>query len=139
MLTALRSGPVLVEGLLGEARKELTRKREIRTWEVLASLAERTRKLPDAETYFRQCLVNVPVEHEAAVYDGLLRVLMRQKKFTQAVTVCEAAMTGPRPARNTHAALFESKIASALAAQGKYDDALPHIDKAIRLSSRPPR
>jgi tetratricopeptide (TPR) repeat protein len=137
MLSVLRSDPPLVAALIEEARAELTRSKErkVDTWELVAVLAARARKLEQAELMFRQCLINLPPENEHKVYSGLMEVLTRQKKHDAVIKLCRDVLAGRRPARNTNAVLFESSLAGALAAQGEYDAALPHVDKAIKLSS----
>src|SRR5262249_48929205 len=134
MLTAIRTDPGLVEGLLGDVRAELTRKRAVNTWAVLAACAVRPRKLADAELFFRQCLNGLPPEHEYKVYSGLIQVLMRQKKYEDVVTLCRDALER-RAARNGTEGLYHPRLAVALAALGQYDEALVHADKAIRMSS----
>jgi tetratricopeptide (TPR) repeat protein len=136
MVQVLRADPPLVGSLLNQARPELNRgKREINTWMLLGALAARTHQLDKAEDCFRQCLPNLPPEHEYKVYAGLVEVLRLQKKHPAIVTLCRDALAGPRRARNTNAAMLESYLATALAEQGKYDEALTHADAAIKLMS----
>jgi tetratricopeptide (TPR) repeat protein len=94
MLAVLRSDPALVGALIEEIRAELNRpkKREVNTWELVAFLAARARKLEDAETVFRQCLRNLQPEHEQKVYLGLIRVLSSQRKYGDIVTLCRTAL-----------------------------------------------
>jgi tetratricopeptide (TPR) repeat protein len=137
MLAVLRSDPPLVEALLGDALKELNaEKREINTWSFLAALAARAHKLPEAEHFYRQCMGrNLTPENEYKVYSGLIEVLMYQKKYSDAIDLCQGALFGPRKARNTNAILFEASMAGALAEQGKYDEAIKHCDEAVKMSS----
>jgi tetratricopeptide (TPR) repeat protein len=137
MVQALRTEPPLVAALLERAVPESSRerRREFNTWALLAALAARAHKLDDAERLFRNCLVNLPPEFEYQVYAGLIEVLRLQKKHADIVTLCRAALAGPRRARNTNAAMFESNLAIALAEQGKYDEALTHAEAAIKLMS----
>lgn len=137
MLGVLRSEPALVQALLPVALAELPRgtKRELDTWSFLASLAANTRQLDKAEKLFRQCLLNTPPEQEHRVYSGLLQVLMLAKKYESVVDLCEEALAGRRPARNTNAVIFEMNLASALAELGRFDEALRHAEQAVKLSS----
>jgi tetratricopeptide (TPR) repeat protein len=138
ILAVLRSEPEMVSALIPWALVEADRAkpREFDTWQILAALAARTRKLPEAERFFRQCLTR-PLNHETEyrVYSGLIEVLMLQKKHGEVIALCRSALDGPKPARNTNAVVFEASLATALAEQGKFDDALDHADRAIRLSS----
>src|SRR5262245_22501031 len=139
MIGVLRTDPPLVGALLDESLADLKRERnrEINTWSFLAAMAARARKLDKAETLFRQCLINLPPEHEFKVYAGLIEVLRYQKKHDEIVTLCRDALNARRRSRN--AVLFESSLASALADQGKYDDALAHADTAIKMTSEEPK
>jgi len=134
MLTALRTDPLLVEALLGDARAELTRKREVNTWQVLAACAVRTRKLADAELFFRQCLGNLPPQHAHGVYGGLIGVLLRQRKYADVVSLCRDALDRG-PDRNALELTLHPGMAVALAGLGKFDEALVHADKAVQLTS----
>jgi len=136
MLAVLRSDPVLVEALLRDARAELARsqKRDLKTWLLMASLAARTRKLAVAEQFFRQCLQQLPADQEVRVYLGLIQVLMRQRKYADVVSLCQDALAHRAPRNGTEAA-YHPSLAAALAALGRYDEALEHADKAIRLTS----
>ena len=134
MYAVLKSDPVLVEALLSDSRRILTEKRQTKTLMVLASLAARTRKLPEAEKFFRQCLVNLPREHEAEVYTRLIGVLMAQKKYPDIVALCNESLQR-RPRRNATGIMFHRPLAAALAAMGKYEEALVHADKGVSLAN----
>jgi tetratricopeptide (TPR) repeat protein len=136
MLAVLRNDPALVGTLLEEAAAELKRSkdRKIDTWQLLATLAARTRKLQHAEQLFRNCLINLPPEHEFSVYSGLLEVLRLQKKYDEIVKVSRAALGGRRVQAGVEMAV-QPRLASALAALGRYDEALTHADKAVGVSS----
>lgn len=138
MIGVLRSQPELVGELLPLALAETRREkqREIETWQIMAVLAARTRKLPEAERFFRQCLAQALThENEYKVYSGLIQVLMLQKKYADVVSLCQRALNGASPARNTNAIIFETSLASALTELGKYDDAISHAEQAIKLAS----
>lgn len=137
MLSVLQAEPKLVADLLPEALAELRteKARTINTWMFLAALAARTRQLKEAETLFRQCLLTPSPEHEYKIYSGLLDLLHRQRKNKEIVTLCQDALNGRLSARNTNAVLFETNLAAALADLGKFEEALQHADKAIKLSS----
>lgn len=135
MMSALRSDPSLVAALLPVALQEAggDQKRQVDTWYLLAALATRTRKLADAETFFRQCLRNPAPGNEAPIYDGLISVLYRQKKFKEVATLCREALAS-RTVRNTRPWLFEANLANALKELGQLDEALPHALRAIEVS-----
>jgi tetratricopeptide (TPR) repeat protein len=138
MIGVLRTEPELVGALLPAALTEIVReqKREIESWRLLAALAARARKLPEAERFFRQCMVSsLTQQNEQRVYTGLIQVLLLQKKYADVVTICQSALNGPRRAHNSNAVIFEANLATALTELGKFDEALDHADKAIKLTS----
>jgi len=137
MLSVLRAEPKLVAGLLPEALVDLKteKSRKIDTWMFLAALAARTKQLKEAEILFRQCLITPSPEHEHKVYSGLLDLLHQQHKNKEIVALCKDALDGRLSARNTNVVLFEANLAAALADLGKFEEALPHADQAIKLSS----
>lgn len=137
MLTVLRTDSELVAAMLRDVKAELggDKKRKTDTLILLANLAVRHRQFGIAETSFRQCLLNLAPAHEPSVYGGLIQILMRQRKYADVVILCEQALNGPRPAKNTDPVMFESSMAGALAEQGQFDAAIAHVDKAIKLSN----
>jgi tetratricopeptide (TPR) repeat protein len=74
-------------------------------------------------------------QNEQRVYTGLIQVLLLQKKYADVVTICQSALNGPRRAHNSNAVIFEANLATALTELGKFDEALDHADKAIKLTS----
>ena len=136
MYAALRTERALVGSLLEEARAEVNRERkwDHGTWVFLASLAARAGQLDTAERLFRQCLLNLPAEKEWQVYQGLFDVLQHQRKHREIVELCQEGLAR-RPTRIGMEMLFHPVLADALAALGKYDEALTHADRAVRLSS----
>jgi tetratricopeptide (TPR) repeat protein len=138
MLSVLRKDPELVAALMPCALDDVRRekKREIDTWLVLGYLAAQTRKLPEAEKFFRQCLASgLNKDNELNVYDGLIAVLMLQKKYEQAVTLCRDLLSGTKLGGIGVDGFLHSRIASALAELGRLDEALVHEEKAIKVSS----
>lgn len=137
MVQVLRTDATLVTALLPVSLEELQRgdKRTINTWVFLGSLAARAKQLDKAELHFRQCLVNVPLESEYQVYAGLLEVLRAQRKYDEIVKLCQEALNGKRPARNTNATLFHQALATAQTELGHYELALKSADTAVKLSS----
>lgn len=138
MLSVLRKEPELVNALMPCALDDVRRekKRDIDTWIVLGYLAARTRKLPEAEKFFRQCLASgLNKDNELNVYDGLITVLMLQKKYEQAVTLCRDLLSATKFGGIGVDGFLHSRIASALAELGRLDEALVHEEKAIKVSS----
>ena len=137
MITVLRKEPELVGDLLPVALSEIREKqREMPTWQILAALAHQTKKLPEAERFFRQCLVSgLTQQNEQSVYAGLIQVLLQQKKYEDVVSLCQSALSGPRAVGNTNAIILEDGLARAFTELGKFDDAIVHVDKAIKLVS----
>ena len=137
MVSVLRGEPALVSSLLPVSLEELQRgdKRTIHTWVFLGTLAAHARQLDKAEIYFRQCLVNVPPDLEYKVYAGLLDVLRMQRKHEEVIKLCDEALNGRRPARNTNAIMFQSMMASAQAELGDFPAAIKAADAAVKLSS----
>ena len=133
MQAALRADRGLVAALLPEALAELNRDKQRKdpTWIFLANLAVRTHQFKLAEDFFRPCLKNPPAPHEAYVYAGFIHVLMAQRKYGEVVKLCEGALAGPHVLRNTNPKFIESKLALALSALGRYDEAVTHADRAV--------
>ncbi|WP_020472761.1 tetratricopeptide repeat protein [Zavarzinella formosa] len=140
MITVLRTEPALVTALLPVSLEELQRVGEKRsfqagTWVFLGTLAARVKQLDKAELYFRQSLVNVPLDLEYQVYAGLLEVLRLEKKHEEIIKLCNEAINGRRPAKNTNLWMFQSSLASAHTELGDFTEALKAIDAAVKLSS----
>jgi tetratricopeptide (TPR) repeat protein len=136
MVAALRSDRSLVATLLDDVQAEVTRprRRELRTWQLLAALAAHSQQLQKAEDCYRRCLDHPPEEREFDVYRGLLGVLQRQRKYDEIVKVCRQGLAR-RPARPGLEFLFLPTLASALAALGNYDEALENVENAIRIGA----
>ncbi|HEY8503117.1 MAG TPA: tetratricopeptide repeat protein, partial [Gemmataceae bacterium] len=134
MLAALEEEPGLVEELMEAAVREVyqRRRRQSDTWQLMATLADRTGQLGRAEVLFREALRGVGPRSEAAVYDGLLRVLWRANKPAAVAALCREALEG-RP-RATNLVLFHTHLAMALAELGQFGEALAQADRAVELS-----
>lgn len=137
MLNVLRSDPQLVAALIPWALPEIDRgrKREINTWTTIAYLAARARKLPEAEKIFRNCIQRLNRDNELAVYQGLIAVLMMQKKYEDIVTLCSDLLRSRNLGGVGIDYFFHLQIALALTQLGRYDEALVHADSAIKASS----
>lgn len=137
MLIVLRSEPELVGALIPWALTEVKRdeERTIDTWTTLAYLAQRTHKLPEAETFFRQCTRGPAQNIDGRVYEGLVVVLMLQKKYTDVVKFCNEQLASRRVGGIGLDGFFHAEIAAALTELGNFDEALLHCDKAIKASS----
>jgi tetratricopeptide (TPR) repeat protein len=115
MLVVLRSDPSLVRMLIpAAARRLLAPNRKLRlhpaTRSVLATLAARTRLLPEAEQLYRSCLDQPGrLAHlvEAEVYVGLLKVLRLRHKPAAVVEVCKR---GLREAQQTNRVFFHQQL-----------------------------
>ncbi len=141
MLIVLRSEPPLVTSLIRQACDEVGRdqQHEPATWTVLAYLAARAHKLPEAETLFRRCIADkkgrVDANTELAVYEGLMAVLTMQRKYKDVVTLCRELLASRKLGGVGVDQSFHSEMAAALAELGQYDEALIHSDDAIKASS----
>src|SRR5262249_35816680 len=133
----LRGDRELVAALLPEALAELGRdqKRTVNTWVFLANVAAKARQLDTAERFFRQCLASgLPAERAGSVYLGLTEVLRLQHKHEGIVAGCRDGLAR-RGSDLGMQMVLEPAYAEALAALGKFDDALAHADKAIKVTS----
>lgn len=138
MLSVLRGDPDLVAALMPCAQEDVRREknREFNTWLVLGYLAGQTRKLPEAEKFFRQCLASgLNRQNEFNVYQGLIDVLLRQKKYEEVVTLCRDLLSGSRLGGMGVDGLLHRSISIALTELSRFDDALVHADKAVKVSS----
>ena len=136
MLAVLRSDNELVKALLPEARVEAAadRKREMRTWHVLAALAGHTRQLEDAKTYFKQALLRAAPEQEFSVYAGLLEILRFQRRPAETAQVCRDALSR-KHLNPSLELLLRPALARALSVLGEHEEALKHIDRAIEITN----
>lgn len=138
MLIVLRSEPEVVYSLLQWALDEVSREkpRQFNTWLTMAFLAQRAHKLADAEKFFRQSLLRAAGQNsDSRVYQGLVVVLMLQKKYEDVVKFCQDQLASRRVGGVGLDGFFHSQIAAALAEMGHYEEALQHCDKAIKASS----
>src|SRR5262249_41213314 len=95
----------------------------------LAAAAARAKDLPVAERLYRRCLeTDLGPALEAAVHDGLLRVLWEQRKYEAVVVLCER---GLKQAAGAGRLLFHLNHARALVLLGKVDAGLAEADKAV--------
>jgi tetratricopeptide (TPR) repeat protein len=98
------------------------------TLRLLAALAEGQRQLPEAENFYRECLRHPAPDTEYLLYSGLLRVLRKQHKFADVVTLCRKGLVqAPRSEL-----LFHHELAWALGLQGKTDEALAEVERGLR-------
>ena len=108
MLHALRDDPEMVQEMLKVIRQWLAQEKKMARQLnfVFANLALRTGKLDTAEGLYRSLYKegNMPPGSEAIVYDGLIRVLLIEHKYEEAVKVCK---TGLEKAEATNRALFQ--------------------------------
>jgi tetratricopeptide (TPR) repeat protein len=132
MLLVLRDDRSLVGPLLGAAERYLrgSGKLGYETRHLLAVLAGRANQLDRAEQFYRRCLP-APPQNEAAVYNGLLRVLWQGHKYAAIAEVCRR---GLREARATRPLVFHLDLALALPHLGQMKDAITHADTAVRLA-----
>lgn len=133
MIAALREDGELAKGLVQVGFQAVGRGRALQfeTLHLLAVLADRHRKAAEAEAFYRRCLRAGPGQNEALLYAGLLRVLLRARRYEQAVEVCQS---GLRQARATNKLLFYNDLARANAALERYDAALKAADDGTALA-----
>jgi len=105
------------------------------TLHLLAALAERQRQLEEAENFYRECLRHPLPNTEHFLYSGLLRVLRKQRKFDDIVTLCRKGLD---QASGSHL-LFYHDLARALARQGKTDLALAEVERGMVNAPDPAR
>jgi tetratricopeptide (TPR) repeat protein len=132
MLLALRDDTSLVIPLLTAARQRLRARQRLgyETRFYLAVVASRANKLDVAEQLFRDCLDEVTQDNEAAVYDGLLKVLWQRRKYEAIVKVCEDALN---KTKYNHL-MFHYDLSRALPYLGKMDEAIAQATKAVGMA-----
>ena len=115
------------------------RTRTHQTWYAIGTLAAHFGKLDFAVTQYEQAIRNAPLNGQADAYTQLIHVLDRSRKSTELEAVCREGLRNPM----LFAGYFNSHLASALADQGKAEEAIATADKAIvqsggadRLGSR---
>lgn len=127
----------------GELSKELVRvgmqqmdfkgKLQFDTVHLLGVLADRHKKLEEAEAFYRKGLSMAPQRPatEALLYSGLLRILWKGHRHEQILELCNKGLD---EAQATNHILFYNDRARAFAMLGKVEDALRTVDKAIDLA-----
>ncbi len=137
MVGALREDGELAR-LLVDAGSAKPAELQFDTVYFLAVMADKHRKTEEAERLYRQCLRDKKGQaNEAVLYSGLLRVLLKGRKYDAAVEVCQ---DGLKNAKTTSQALFYSDLARAQAGLKRYDDALKTTRTVTSrpIFSRPP-
>lgn len=130
MVGAFRDDAELARGLVAAASRN-QRDLQPDTTLFVAVLADKHRKLEEAERFYRQCLTDAKtVEgNEAILYTGLLRVLSRGRKYEAIVQLCGQ---GLKLAKTTSPLLFYNELARAQANLHEYDAALKTVDLALK-------
>lgn len=130
MLAILRDDAVLVRQMLPVAiRQTAGRQLSYTTRGVLATLAARTRHLPEAEALYRACLDRgTPPDGEADVYIGLLRVLRLQYKHAAVIDLCRQ---GLKDAQQTSRVLFHTELVRACQMLGRHKEAVAAAEAAV--------
>lgn len=131
MVAAVREDGDLARKLVDAAFQRAKADEELKfdTVYFLAMLADRHRKLDEAEQFYRQCLRKTEPATEAIIYGGLLRVLSKAKKHQAVIEICKQGLTS---AKATNPLLFYSDYARALAALQRYDEALTQADEGLK-------
>jgi tetratricopeptide (TPR) repeat protein len=134
MLAAIRDDDALGKELLriALARAESQPQLHSETLHLLGLLAEQSRQTGEAERFYRRALPGTTPDSEAAVYQGLLRVLWAAHKYDDLIQVCRE---GLEKAQATNRVLFHSDLSRALARLGKMDEAVTEADEAVRLAA----
>ena len=135
MIGALREDGELARKLVEAASRQSDgEKLNFDTFYFLAVLADKHRKFEEAERFYRRCLKDKKAEgNEAALYSGLLRVLMKARKHEAVLEVCQE---GLKNAKTTNPLLFINDLARAQAGLQRYDDALRTIDMALKQAGK---
>ena len=133
MMEALRDDGELAKELVRVAFLQADRDDSLKfeTLHLLAVLADRHKKLEEAEKFYRKSLHGTGPGTEALVYGGLLRTLWKSRKYNDIVQVCR---DGLKRSRDTNQILFHNDLARALARLGKMDEALESVDRAINFA-----
>jgi tetratricopeptide (TPR) repeat protein len=136
MLLALRDDAKLALALL-DAAGFVAAKAELEpeTLQTLATLADRAGRFEQAEKFFRGALRGSKGSDEAGkpiLYQGLLKVLWKLRKYGEVAEVCREAL---QTARDAECVLYHSELSRALTRLERFEDALQEADNAIRLAS----
>jgi tetratricopeptide (TPR) repeat protein len=136
MLLAVRDDPEATKGLLAAADALGAKaKLEPETLQALATLAERTEQLEQAEKYFRGALQvsrGSDEEGKPVLYAGLLKVLWKVRKYAEVAEVCREAL---RTAKDADCIVYQAELARALTRLERYDEAVRAADSAVTLAS----
>ncbi len=141
MVAALRDDAAASGGIVAAAIRALGQGQPLRfeTQQLLALLADKHRRLDEAEHLFRACLRQLPPQAETVTYEGLLRVLGKAHKYQAQLEVCDGALNGaperglPK-AQATSQLLFQTEKARALAGLRRFDEAVQAADRALLLA-----
>lgn len=134
MMTVLREDQALVSDLVPQALRHLDTGQALHadTCFLLATLAAQAKQLAAADRLYRRCLVaELDPRREAAVYDGLLRVLWELRKYADIVWLCER---GLRAAAGASRLLFHVNHARALVLLGRVEEGLAEADRAVAVA-----
>lgn len=133
MLGAFREDGELARRLVDAAARAEKQTFTFDTFALLAALADKQRKLDEAERFYRVCFKHEQAQkNETSLYVGLLKVLLKAKKYAAAV---ELSQQGLKNAKATNALLFYNDLARAQAGLKRYDDALKTTDIALKQAS----
>ncbi|MBI3407547.1 MAG: tetratricopeptide repeat protein [Planctomycetes bacterium] len=135
VIAALESDGDLSKSLVNAGMKQIrfdNKDLSFETLHLLGVLADRQRKLDDAEAFYRASLSSSRPGNEALLYSGLLRVLWKARKYEQVLELCK---DGLLTAKATNQVLFYSERARANAALGRNGEALKAIDQALDLAA----
>ncbi|MSU79742.1 MAG: tetratricopeptide repeat protein [Gemmataceae bacterium] len=133
MVAAVRDDGDLARKLVDVAFRQAKTNPELKfdTVYFLAVIADRHRKLNEAEQFYRDCLRKTDPSTEQIIYAGLLRVLSKAKKHQAVIDLCKQGLAS---AKATNPLLFYSEYPRALAALQRYDEALTQADEGARLA-----
>ncbi len=136
MLVAVRDDAELTRALLTAADSLGEKgKFEAETLQALATLADRSGQLEQAERYFRGALRlsrGSDEEGKPVLYAMLLKVLWKERKYAEVAEVCRDAL---RTAKDADCVVYQSELARALTHLERYDEALRAADSALTLAS----
>jgi tetratricopeptide (TPR) repeat protein len=135
MLLAMRDDAGLAGALLRAAAPVAEKtKLEPETLQTLATLADRAGLPEQAERFFRGALRGTRGSDEVGkpvLYQGLLKVLWKQRKYGEVAEVCREAL---RTAKDADSILYYSELSRALARLGKFEDALREADNTLKVA-----
>ena len=133
MFGVFRDDPVVARMLIDAAYKanHVPRSLAYETRYFLATLAEKHGKLEQAESFYRQALIEPNPANEPALFSGLFTVLLKQKKYAEIVT---EAKRGLVEAKNTNLLTFHGFLAIAQARLGKLREAEEAADAGWKIA-----